>query len=295
VAAEIDREHDLFGDHVAAVGIDVDMADRAHRRGLVLHRDLVDQLGQLRKAAPGIAPHPHRGRAGVLALAGHGAFDPAHPLPMGHDADRAVLGLEDRALFDVVFEHRVDPALARTFVPLPADPFKLVAEAQPLRVAARQGVVDVDHAREHPRGEHRGRKAGAFLVRPVDEHDGAAGADPQIADRADQFQPRQHPQHPVEPPARRLGVEVASDIDGVEIGLGPLVAKEHVAHGIDAHAHAGRLAPGLQQAPALGIGIGQRLAVVAARDAGADPGHLHQAVPPPHAVRALIVGRGAHR
>ncbi len=40
----------------------------------------------------------------------------------------------------------------------------------------------------------------------------------------------------------------------------------------------------LEQVAALGVGIGQRLAVVAARHAGADLRHLHQAVPQPRAV-----------
>ncbi len=56
----------------------------------------------------------------------------------------------------------------------------------------------------------------------------------------------------------------------------------------------GRLAPGLEQRATLGIGIGQRLPVVAAPKPRPDLRHLHQAVPEALAIDAEIVGGGGH-
>src|SRR5699024_903960 len=106
-----------------------DMADRADGVRLVLHGDLVGELGDLREAAPGIAAHRHRRRAGVALLAGHGALDPAEALTMRDDADLAALGLQDRALLDMELEERLHRAIADRLVALPADARKLVAES----------------------------------------------------------------------------------------------------------------------------------------------------------------------
>jgi hypothetical protein len=68
----------------------------------------------------------------------------------------------------------------------------------------------------------------------------------------------------------------------------------NIAHGINAHGHAGRLAPALEQVAPLAVGIGQRLAVVAPGDAGADLGHLHQAVPKAIGIDAQVGGGRGH-
>jgi hypothetical protein len=101
--------------------------------------------------------------------------------------------------------------------------------------------------------------------------------DAEVVQRADDLEPAQHAQHAVILAAGRLGVEVAADIDRQRVGVGALAAGEHGAHLVDAHGAARRLAPALeQQRPALGVLVGQGLAVVAAGDARADLGHLHE-------------------
>src|SRR5215510_11840367 len=102
-----------------------------------------------------------------------------------------------------------------------------------------------------------------------------ARADVEIVQGAYEFEAAENTQYAVELAARRLGVEMAADIDRQSIGIGALTAEEHVAHGIDAHDKPGLLAPGLKQAPAFRILVSQRLAVVAATDTRTDPGHLH--------------------
>ncbi|EAQ12596.1 ribonuclease E [Rhodobacterales bacterium HTCC2654] len=120
------------------------------------------------------------------------------------------------------------------------------------------------------------------------------GLDPQIVHRAHGLQRAEHAQNPVVFPARRLGVEVAAHVDGKRIGVGPFAGREHVAHGVHPHAHARILAPLLEQGAPFGIGVGQGLTVVAARHAGADLGHFHQAVPKPVGVDTKVLTGGCH-
>ncbi|AMY69235.1 hypothetical protein AKL17_1986 [Frigidibacter mobilis] len=105
------------------------------------------------------------------------------------------------------------------------------------------------------------------------------GLDAQIVHRAHHFQRAQNPQHPVILAARRLGIEMAAHIDRQRVRVGAGAGGEHGAHLVDAHRQPRRLAPAGEELASLGIGIGQGLAVVAARDPGADLSHLHQAVP----------------
>ncbi|MOA53938.1 hypothetical protein D3C78_1774700 [compost metagenome] len=67
-----------------------------------------------------------------------------------------------------------------------------------------------------------------------------------------------------------------ADIDGQRIRVGAGPCEEHIAHGVDAHGEAGLFAPGLEQPAPFGVLVGQRLAVVAARDTRADLGHFHK-------------------
>ena len=59
MAAEIYGEHHLFGDDVAAVGIDVDLPDRADGIGLILQGYFMHQLGHAGEGAARVAAHVH--------------------------------------------------------------------------------------------------------------------------------------------------------------------------------------------------------------------------------------------
>jgi hypothetical protein len=87
---------------------------------------------------------------------------------------------------------------------------------------------------------------------------------------------------------------VAAHIDRQRVGVGAFAPGEHVAHFVQPHGTARRLAPLLKQRAALGIVIGQGLTVVAARYTGADLGHLHQAVPKTRAVDLEVFAGGGH-
>ena len=277
--ADVDGEDGAAGDDVARVRVDLHVADRADGVGLVVHRHLVDELGDARHAEPGIAPLRHRRRAGMAFLAGQPHLQPFQALAMGDDADVDALVLEDRPLLDMQLEERVQLALADRLVALPADALELVAEALAVAILAVVGPVLLVDAGEHARRQHGRRIARSLFVGPVGDDDRMLGLDAEIVQRADHFQPAEHAQHAVELAAGRLGVEVAADIDRQRIGVGALAPREHRAHLVDADFEAGRLAPSLEQMPALAILVGQRLPVVAAGHTRADLRHLHQRIP----------------
>ena len=292
--ADIDREHRLAGDHVARIGIDLDMADRADRVRLVVHRHLVHEFGHPCHAEAGIAALRHRRRAGMAVLAGQRHLQPPQPLPVGHDADVDPLVLEDRPLLDMQLEEGVDLARPDLFLALPADPFELVAEALAVAVLARVGPVEFVHAREHARGEHRRREARTLLVGPVGDHDRVLRPDAEIVERADDLQPAQDAKHAVIFSTGRLGVEMAADIDRQRIGIGALATGEHGAHLVDAHFEPGLVAPPLEEMPALAVLVGECLAIVAPGDAGADLRHLHQRIPQTVWIDSQILSRCGH-
>jgi hypothetical protein len=70
-----------------------------------------------------------------------------------------------------------------------------------------------------------------------------------------------------------------ADIDGQCVRISAFAAGEHGAHLVEAHFQLRRLAPALEETPPLAVLVGQRLAVVAAGDAGTDLRHLHQRIP----------------
>ena len=227
-------------------------------------------------------------------LAGDRDLCPAQPLAMGDNADILALGLQDRPLFDMQFEKRVHLARANLFLAAPSDPRQLVAKALSFGIGARIGPVLRVHARKDTRTQHRGGKTRALLVGPVGGDDGVFGADAQVVQGADHLQPGQNPQHPVIFAARRLGIQMRAHIDRQRIRVSARSHGEHVAHLIQPHGTARRLAPILEQRAAFAILIRQGLAVIAARHAGADLGHLHQTVPQPVAVDSEILCRSRH-
>ena len=178
---------------------------------------------------------------------------------------------------------------ADLLVALPADALQLVAEALAVLVLALVGVVLGMDAGEHARGQHGRRVARALLVRPVGDDDRVLGLDVEVVQRADDFESAEYAEHAVELAAGRLRVEMAADIDRQRFRVGAFAAREHRAHLVDAHFEPRRLAPCLEETASLAVLIGQRLAVVAAGDAGADLRHLHQRIPQTVGIDAEIL------
>ena len=198
---------------------------------------------------------------------------------MGDNTNVLAFGLQDGALFDVQFKEGMHLARADFLVPTPADPLELIAEFLALCINTVIGPILRMDPRKDTRRQHRRRVARALFIGEVRHHDGMFGLNAQIVQGADDLQAAQHAKHAVVFPARGLGIEVTADIDGQRIGVRAFAAGKHVAHLIQPHRAARILAPFLEQGAAFAVFIGERLAVVAACDTGADLGHFHQAVP----------------
>ena len=198
---------------------------------------------------------------------------------MRDDADVDAFVFEDRPLLYVQLEEGLHLALADRFVALPADALQLVAETLAFLVLAIVGVVLGMDAGEHAGCQHRRRVTRALLVRPVGDDDRMPGLDVEVVQRADDFEPAEHAEHAVILAAGRLRVEMRADIDRQRIRVGAFAAGKHRAHLVDAHGEPGRLAPFLEEMPPLAVFVRQRLAIVAAGDAGADLRHLHRRIP----------------
>ena len=165
-----------------------------------------------------------------------------------------------------------------------ADALQLLADGPAGVVPAREAVLEIEHAGEHARCDHRGRKAAAFLVGPVDHLERGPGPDAVVVQRAHHLEGGEHAERAVELAAGRLAVEVAAEHHGRLVGVGALAPREHAAHAIDAELEPGFLAPGAEQVAAAPVLIGQRLPVDPAGRRRADLGHGHQALPQPLAV-----------
>ena len=203
---------------------------------------------------------------------------------MRDHADVLARSLKDRTLFDVKLQHGMHLARAHRLFPDPADPRQLCPKGLALGIEAAIGIVLRVNARKDAAGQHGRGKARAFLVRPVGHNDGVPGADAVVVHRPHHFQRAQNAQHTVIFAARRLGIQMRAHVNGQGSGVFTRPGRKHRAHAVHTHRQARSLAPGLEQGAACGIGIGQGLAVIAARHARTDLGHLHQAVPQPRAV-----------
>ncbi len=203
---------------------------------------------------------------------------------MGDNADLHVLCLEDRPLLYVQFEIGVQLPGADGFVAEPADASQLLFYGAAYRIGPGMRPFKRMHAGEDAGGQHGGREARALLVGEVGDHDRPTRHDTRVVERANEFEAGKDAEHTVVAAASGLGIEMATDANRIGIEIRAGAGREHRAHLIDAKAQARLFAPAGEQRAPLAIGIGQRLAVVAAGDAGPDLGHRHQRGPQPGAI-----------
>ena len=205
---------------------------------------------------------------------------------VGDGADGDAGFLQQRALFDVQFEIGIDGAATDGVVAVVADAPEFVAEAASGAVGGGMGLGEGEHAGED-RGAHQaGGEAGAFLVGPVDDFQGASCGDAGFGDAAHGFERAEHAERAVEFAARRLGVEVAAEHHRGEAGVAAFAAGEHVAHGIDGDRQAGLAAPIGEQVAGIAVAVGQAHAVDAAMRQGGDRAGGHEVGPQAFAVDA---------
>ncbi len=173
----------------------------------------------------------------------------------------------------------------------PAKPIRAnsAPSVTPLRLSGRpQTIVEVEHAGERARAEHRRRKPRAFLVGPGDDLDRRLGLVAEIVEAADDFEPGQHAIGAVELAAGRLGVEMAAGQHRRQTGVAAGPAGKDVADPVDADGAAGFLAPADEAAPRFAVEIARGEPAHAALGGGADLGQRHQARPEPLAVHLEI-------
>ena len=150
------------------------------------------------------------------------------------------------------------------------------------------------NAGEHTGGDHRGRETRALLVGPVHDLDRVLGLDAEIIQRPDHLQRAENAENTVILAAGRLGIQMAAQHHRKRIGVRAFAPGKHVAHAVDPHGQALVFTPLGEQITALLVGIGQRLAVITAAQAGPDLRHVHKAVPQPLPVDPDIAGRFSH-
>src|SRR5690348_6250493 len=104
-------------------------------------------------------------------LAGDGDLVPALALRAGNDADRQTGGFEDRPLLDMRLEIGRDLAPTDRRRAGKADAFELGAEREigGIVVTGRERRIELEHAGERARADHRRRKARALLIGPGDD------------------------------------------------------------------------------------------------------------------------------
>ena len=176
--------------------------------------DPVDRVDHARRTDQRVAPPRHRRRPGMRLLAGDRDLVPALALGAGHHADRHARRFEDRPLLDMRLEIGGDRPAADRLGTGEADPRELGAEGDAGQIVRpRQTLGELEDAGEHPRADHRRRKARALLVGPGDDLDRRLGLVAEIVQGAHEFEPGHHAIGAVELAAGRLGVEMAAGHD----------------------------------------------------------------------------------
>jgi hypothetical protein len=99
-----------------------------------------------------------------------------------------------------------------------ADALQFIAECDAADIVRPfEPVGKIEYAGEHPRADHRRRKARAFLVGPCDDFDRRLGLIAEIVQAADDLEPGHHAIGAVKSAAGRLGVEMTAGHDRRQI------------------------------------------------------------------------------
>ena len=186
--ADVDRQLGRAGDDVEPARLRADDADvRGHV--VAAARLLAEREDDARRARERVAAQLHRGRPGVVGLAGEAHAEAEHPGDRGDDAEVDATALEHGPLLDVQLEVGAELADARRL-------------AQPAEVESglchRVGdaptlpVLQVAVAAERSAPEHPGLEAAALLVVEGDDPERAARLDALGLQPAHDVQGREH-------------------------------------------------------------------------------------------------------
>src|ERR1043165_216354 len=206
------------------------------------------------------------------------------PLHTGDDADLTVFSFKDRTLLDVQFKERGERMIAAALIAAIADLIERGTECHAGAILARMSPVAREGASEHAGSNHRGRKARALLVGPVDHLDRRIGLVAGLHKSTECFQRAEHTEHAIKLAAGRLGIEVAPHRDRRNVVPLTRTAREHGPHGVDRDGAAQRLATYAKPVAHLAVEIGEGQTADAALRRAADRAGLHQFAPKPLAV-----------
>ena len=280
--AKIHAELDLAGDHIAGVGQHLQMADGAAPVRCLVQRDAVDGIDHAGSGQHGVMAQVHRRGAGMRVHAGDGYVIPLLAQRAADDANRLVIGFEDRALLDMRLKVSGKGApgyLAAGHIAQVADAGQLIAHGEACTILLRADVVCTKNSRKCTRAHHHRREARAFLVHPEGHFQRRDGLYAVAVERAHHLQAGEHAVVAIELASRGLGVDMAAGGHGACLWVGACAAAKHIAHFIHAHLQACVAEP-LHHLVAAGLVlIGQGDAADAAFGRGPYLGQGHQRLP----------------
>src|SRR5208282_2290457 len=237
----------------------------------------------------GIAAIRHRRRAGVGILARHDHVIPALALRRGDDADRLLLGLEDRPLLDMRLEKGANLAPADGQLSGIADLLERLPHRDTIGVLEAEREVERKLACEDAGGGHRRREPRAFFVRPNDRLDWGPRLDSEVIQGPQHLKTRHDAIGAIELAAGRLTVEMAACHDRRQRVVGAGTARENIADRVDADRATRLLAPVPEKIARLLVECRQREPAHPTLGRGTDLRHLHEALPQPFAIDLEIL------
>lgn len=295
--AQVDGQLGAVGHDVRQPGGDGDPPDRGAQLPVPARvHHLAHVHDDLSGGQTGVDAQLGRGGAGVRGATVQRHLLPRDRLHAGDDAHRVSLPQQHRALLDVALHVRVRRLQPNRPAALEADPLQLVTEPQPRGVGEAVRVVQAEPARGHRRTEHVGAEAHPLLLGERGDDDRAARRDVLLVQRTDDLERPEHAEAAVEGARRADAVDVRGGHDRREARVGAFPTAEDRAQLVDADLQARLLQPRDEQPPALGVGVGERLAVHPDQSrlrvvVGADRGELVQRPPQALAVDAdLLLG-----
>ena len=291
---KVDGNNESLGYGVTGARDGFDITDRGATPGRVRRGEGESSLDNRTGGSPGIAAHFHRGRARVAGNSIEGHIEPVRALYAGHYADCRAGLLQDGTLFDVRFKHGMERPRTRRRGAAIADPLEFFEKGAPGFVFALIGVGQSVRPGNDAGTEHGRRESTAFLIRPARHFDRSARGDSMIAQGSQYLEPRHHAVDSVEPPSRRLCIQVASHQDrrGRRIFAGP--GCKQIANLVHRYGAPERARPAREQITAGFVRVGQRLAIAATSGSAANIRQRHQARPQPFAIDPDRRRRGRH-
>src|SRR5450755_927131 len=219
------------------------------------------------------------------------AVIPAQPQCACYHADDFVLALENRSLFDVRLEIRVERAFADGCGTSVANALECFAERDAIAVALLQKMLEGKHSCKGARAAHHRDEPTALLVGPYSDADWVVRDDIGLLEGSKHFQPREHAVIAIEFASRGLRIDMTSSQDHRCRFTAPVTRCEDVACAVDFDPCTSLAQPTDYEIASLPVKIREREATHASLRSRADLRQFHERSP--EAV-AVDTDRGRH-